>query len=36
MSKISSTLVLAVLACWPPGPPLALKRHSSSAAGMTR
>jgi hypothetical protein len=36
MSKTSSTLVLAVLACCPPGPPLALKRHSSSAAGMTR
>lgn len=33
-SKISSALVLAVLACWPPGPPLALNRQSSSLAGM--
>ena len=33
-SKRSSTLVLDVLACWPPGPPDAVKLHSSSAQGM--
>jgi len=30
-----STRVLEVFACWPPGPPLPLKRHSNSSRGMT-
>ena len=34
MSKRTSTLVLEVLACWPPGPPLAVNRHSSSSRGI--
>ena len=33
-SKTTSARVLAVLACWPPGPPEALKRQSSSDSGM--
>lgn len=35
MSKTTSTRVLAVLACWPPGPPAPLKRHCSSSSGTT-
>src|SRR3954468_4316924 len=34
MSKRTSALVFEVLACWPPGPPEAVKRHSSSSSGM--
>ncbi len=34
MSKRTSARVLVLLACWPPGPPERLKRHSSSATGM--
>ena len=33
-SKRTSTRVLDVLACWPPGPPEAEKRHSSSSSGI--
>lgn len=32
-SKTTSTRVSEVLACWPPGPPLRLKRQRSSARG---
>jgi hypothetical protein len=28
--------VLAVLACWPPGPPLAENRHRSSDSGIVQ
>jgi small subunit ribosomal protein S15 len=34
MSKRTSARVFAVLACWPPGPPEEVKRHSSSSNGM--
>ena len=34
MSKRTSTLVFEVLACWPPGPPLAVNRQSSSSRGI--
>ena len=33
-SKRSSTRVLTLLACWPPGPPLGLNRNWSSDRGM--
>src|SRR4051812_45051176 len=33
-SNTTSTRVSAVLACWPPGPPLRENRHRSSATGM--
>jgi hypothetical protein len=36
MSKRTSARVLAVLACWPPGPELRLKRHASSLAGIDK
>ena len=34
MSKSSSTRVFDVLACWPPGPPEELNRHSSSPSAI--
>ena len=33
-SKRTSTRVLEVFACWPPGPPEPEKRHSSSSSGI--
>ena len=33
-SKRTSARVLDVLACWPPGPPLPVNRHSSSSSGI--
>ncbi len=36
MSKRTSARVLAVFACWPPGPELRLKRHASSLAGIDK
>src|SRR5436305_11550934 len=33
-SKRTSALVFDVLACWPPGPPEAVNRHSSSDSGI--
>ena len=36
MSNTNSTRVFDVLACWPPGPPDPLKRHSSSSGGITQ
>jgi hypothetical protein len=34
MSHVTSARVFDVLACWPPGPPDAVKRHSNSSSGM--
>ena len=34
MSKRTSARVFERLACWPPGPPLGVKRHSSSRSGI--
>jgi len=35
-SHDSSARVDALLACWPPGPPLGSNRHTSSAGGMAK
>jgi hypothetical protein len=36
MSKRTSAFVFDVFACWPPGPPDALNRHSNSATSIAQ
>src|SRR5436190_12756819 len=36
MTNRTSTLVFDVFACWPPGPPEPVNRHSSSSNGIAQ